>query len=266
MTDAQRELLPAWVIGDQPDETEAELQRATDADPDLAALATSLRETQMRAMAVIARTDIPAAVAPSPTSPPRPSTSQEVAPPNTDKPGRNALIVALIPGVIAVVLAIGVLTALGMRNQVEPQVPVTEQLTLVTNGSLAPLALEDPELAARSLIALGVSERAATPPDLSILDMQFLRATALPGDQPGAAFEYARGDSVVLLQTARTLTAPAGSDIRPYRGTPIYWASVGSRTFAVWPESGVYRAMSIDGPESELREIVHAWLDLPGVL
>ena len=32
------------------------------------------------------------------------------------------------------------------------------------------------------------------------------------------------------------------------------------------PESGVYRAMSIDGSPDDLREIVHAWLDLPGVL
>jgi hypothetical protein len=175
-------------------------------------------------------------------------------------------LVALIPGIIAILLAVGVLSTLGLRNQEAPPIPVTEQLTLVTDGSLAPLALEDPELAASSLMALGVPVRAATPPDLSPLGMSFLRATALPGPQPGAAFEYRLGETIVLLQTARTLTAPTGSDIRPHKGTPVYWASVGSRTFAVWPESGVYRAMSIEGPEVELREIVHAWLDLPGVL
>jgi hypothetical protein len=185
--------------------------------------------------------------------------------PATQKPGTKALLVALVPGIIAVLLAVVVLTTLGLRNPGQTQVPVTEQLTLVTNGSLAPLALEDPELAARSLMALGVPERAATPPDLTPLGMSFLRATALPGQEPGAAFEYRRGESIVLLQTARNLSAPTGSDIRPYRGTPIYWASVGSRAFAIWPESGVYRAMSIDGSADDLREIVHAWLDLPGL-
>ncbi len=264
MTDLHREQLPAWVIGDQPDEIDDQLQHATESDPTLEALAVSLRATQLRAMAVIGRTDIPKAVAPV-VQPAPASPTPEDEPPVTDKPGKKALLVALVPGVIAVLLAIVVLTTLGMRNPAHSQAPVTEQLSLITNGSLAPLALEDPELAARSLIALGVPERAATPPDLSPLGMSFLRATALPGQEPAAAFEYTRGDSIVLLQTARTLTAPTGSDIRPYRGTPIYWASVGTRAFAIWPESGVYRAMSIDGSADDLREIVHAWLDLPGV-
>ncbi len=265
MTDPHHEQLPAWVIGDQPDETDAQLQQATEADPALDALATSLRATQLRAMAVIGRTDIPKAIAPvAQTAPANATQADETV--VVHQPGRKALLVALIPGLIAVVLAVVVLATLGMRNPGNAQFPVTEQLTLVTNGSLAPLALEDPELAARSLMALGVPARAATPPDLSRLGMSFLRATALPGQEPGAAFEYRRGDSIVLLQTARTLTAPTGSDIRPYKGTPIYWASIGSRVFAIWPESGVYRAMSIDGPADDLSEIVHAWLDLPGVL
>lgn len=257
--------LPAWVIGDQPEDVDSELERASEADPALALAAGSLRATQLRAMEVIGRTDIPQSVAPA-AHPAAPSNDNAPEPDAANKPGRTALFVALVPGVIAVVLASVVLTTLGMRNTIEPPVPVTEQLTLVTNGSLAPLALEDAEQATRSLMALGVSQRAATPPDLTVLDMHFLRATALPGDEPGAAFEYRRGESVVLLQTAQTLTAPSGSDIRPYRGTPVYWASVGTRAFAIWPESGVYRAMTIDSQEDELREIVHGWLDLPGVL
>ncbi|MFT6374965.1 MAG: hypothetical protein ACJARS_001614, partial [bacterium] len=73
MTGPNHENLPAWVIGDQPDEIDAQLQQATDADPALDALATSLRTTQLRAMEVIGRTDIPQAVKPvarpMPTSP-----------------------------------------------------------------------------------------------------------------------------------------------------------------------------------------------------